>query len=186
MQNTTPTDCENTSPDKISESEQNPSTFSTGLSQERLKEVLDYNPDTGVFTWKISTTNAIQIGQVAGKRTNYGYLRIQIDGVRYKAHTLAWFYIYGEWTRLDHKDRCGANNAISNLRKASSSQNMVNRSGWGKTKSKGVYPCGDKFEARVHYQGISIYLGLYNSIEEAAASRVNIMKELFGEFYNDE
>lgn len=89
------------------------------LTRERLTEVLDYDKSTGRFVWKKKTAHSIVIGSEAGsiKATSTGVYRfINVDGVRYAAHRLAWLYVFGEWPRLvKAKDGDATNCAISNL-----------------------------------------------------------------------
>ncbi|HGL5074088.1 HNH endonuclease [Burkholderia multivorans] len=99
------------------------------LTQERLHQVLAYDPVTGIFVWRQSTSNRAPIGSIAGTMQPNGYLRIAIDGVRMYAHRLAWFYVNGEWplSDVDHIDGVRTNNAIANLRDVSRSVNMQNQ-----------------------------------------------------------
>lgn len=79
---------------------------------ERLKELLSYNPETGLFTRLCWTGGNARKGTIAGTRDAHGYIRLLIDGRKYYAHRLAWFYMTGEWPENDteHKDLDGFNN----------------------------------------------------------------------------
>jgi hypothetical protein len=74
------------------------------LTAERLREVLNYNPGTGVFTWRVQTGRRAPVGAIAGCITWYGYIAIKIDCCRHLAHRLAWFYVTGAWPKdqIDH------------------------------------------------------------------------------------
>ena len=80
-------------------------TTTQDLIAERLRELLSYEPETGVFRWRVSRGPAVA-GSVAGSLTTYGYIKIKVDGRFYRAHRLAWIYVHGVWPSkdLDHKD----------------------------------------------------------------------------------
>jgi hypothetical protein len=97
---------------------------STDLTQARLKELLDYNPDTGIFTRKVSRPG-FRVGDVAGSLTERGYIKIGIDGKNYSAHRLAWLYVHGKSPDncIDHINGVRDDNRISNLRDVTSQEN---------------------------------------------------------------
>lgn len=85
------------------------------LTSERLREVLDFNPDTGVFRWKERRANR-PAGSIAGGSHNNGYLSIRIDEADYLAARLAWFWTYGAWPkRITFLDKDRTNLRPSNL-----------------------------------------------------------------------
>ena len=98
------------------------------LSLMRLKEVLYYDPLTGHFTWLVSTSNRVKVGNKAGTQGDDGYILINIDGERFRSHRLAWMYMYGNMPdfEIDHINRIRNDNRISNLRLATSKQNKEN------------------------------------------------------------
>lgn len=87
---------------------------------EDLKEQLDYNPDTGVFTWKVHKNGAggDRFGQVAGCVEHDGGRVIVLNQKAYRAHRLAWFYVNGKWPegQILSIDGDRDNTAINNLR----------------------------------------------------------------------
>lgn len=98
------------------------------ISQTRLRELLHYEPQTGAFTWKHTSRRRIA-GKEAGWINAKGYRQIEIDGVAYKAHRLAWLFVYGTWPRgeIDHLNRTKDDNRVDNLRDVSRPQNIRNQ-----------------------------------------------------------
>lgn len=153
------------------------------LTQEYLKEILNYDPETGVFTWLHPLGLNMKIGARAGGKTSHGYRIIGINKNQYKEHRLAWFYMQGEWPEyLDHINRIRNDNKINNLRESTRSENIVNSiprkdntSGY-----KGVTWQTDikKWKAKAGNH----YLGLFHNIEDAAKAYNQKALELFGEF----
>lgn len=149
---------------------------------ERLRELLDYDPSTGIFRWKKTMNGKAEVGGIAGSVGRHGYRRIAFDGQRYRAHKLAWFLIYGEWTNLDHRDCSPDNNKISNLRKATTSQNNANRRNLPRSKSiaRGIRKTkSGKYSAQV---GRSNYLGRFNTLDEAIVAHREAITKFYGEF----
>lgn len=100
------------------------------LTAARLRELLHYEMESGVFTRRVAVNNKTKVGEIAGTYTNPdGYIRIRLDGYTYVAHRLAWLYVHGEWPpeQIDHIDTNQQNNTFSNLRTASNSENQQNR-----------------------------------------------------------
>ena len=101
------------------------------LSIHRLKELLDYDPATGIFTWKVSSGKrrpGSQAGTLRMLRGKPNYIVIFIDGALFMAHRLAWFYIHGQWPYpyLDHKNMDKTDTTIDNLRISTRAQNAIN------------------------------------------------------------
>lgn len=144
------------------------------ITHKELLERLEYNPDTGIFTWKVSPSNNISIGDIAGcVKKDSGYIVISLKGKSYRAHRLAWFYCFNEWPQnlIDHIDKNTSNNKLENLREATKSQNQQNTNLQCNNTSgyKGVYwhTSAKKFMAQIKILGKNKYLGLYNTAEEA-------------------
>lgn len=154
---------------------------------ERIRELLDYNPLTGVFIWRISPCNNTPAGSVAGANSE-GYILIRVDGGRYKGHQLAWLYMTGEWppSRIDHEDTNRGHNAWDNLRLATNSQNKANMGKRADNKSgfKGVcwYPQTKRWRAGIGFQGTRKTIGYFDSPEKAHAAYCAEASRLFGEF----
>jgi len=141
------------------------------LTRERLCELLDYNPETGVFTWRISR-GWRKPGTPAGKIQTDGYRQIPIDGRQYLAHRLVWFWHHGKWPdyEIDHTDHNRLNNRIENLRDVERHVNIANRRSYNASGFKGVSrkSKGSGFFARLtRIDGTTDYLGTFRSAEEA-------------------
>jgi hypothetical protein len=146
------------------------------LTLDFLNRILSYNPETGMFTNMVYRGNRAPEGSIAGTLTSLGYIKIKINGTLYLAHRLAWFIFYKEWPigDLDHIDTERCNNAISNLRLASRSQNICNSPLRSSNKSgiKGVSwdRQSGKWNAKVAGYGRCGHVGRFESKEEAAAA----------------
>lgn len=144
------------------------------ITYEFLKEILHYDPITGLFTWKVDRSGAVKIGSIAGGPHNKGYWNIRVGDKKYLAHRLAWFWMTGEWPeeQIDHKDCNRRNNTWVNLREATRSQNAKNTTKYKNNKSgfKGV--CFSKqsenYIAQIQLNGRTKFLGHFNTAEEAA------------------
>lgn len=153
------------------------------ITQERLKELLHYDPETGVFTWRIRTSNRVKVGDVAGSAAAYGYLEIGIDGVTAKSHRLAFLYMTGEWPEhdVDHINGIRTDNRWANLRTATRSQNLQNLRA-AKSNSKtgllGVSPYNGTFRASIKHNGKQITLGRFSCPHAAHAAYLKAKAEL--------
>lgn len=150
------------------------------LTQEYLKHLLHYDPETGVWTWLNPPNHNTRLkGKIAGNRRSDGYLRIRIGGQLYYASRLACLYMLGKLPdeEMDHKDRDPSNDKWINLREATSSQNKYNRSDDGSL--RGVYRSGDKWWAMA---GRDNYLGIFDTLEDAVAARDSAVLMLGGDF----
>lgn len=97
------------------------------MDQARLKVMLRYDPDTGIFTRKTSN-GGFKIGSVAGATSLNGYRNIMVDNKSYSAHSLAWLYVYGKFPEyvIDHINHERSDNRIENLRDVKHSINCKN------------------------------------------------------------
>jgi hypothetical protein len=134
------------------------------LTQEALKHILDYNPDTGLFVWKNPTGGRAKRNAIAGKTNSHGYRSIKINKKDYLAHRLAWFYVHGKWPAniIDHINGDKVDNRISNIRDTSLSVNNLNRK-----YAKGFSVVRKKFQAKMANGSKTIYLGSFDSADAA-------------------
>lgn len=160
------------------------------ITQSRLKEILHYDPETGIFTRKIRCCNG-RFGVIRTSPSPSGYYRIMINSIRYYAHKLAWLYIYGELPtgNLDHINRIRTDNRISNLRIASNSQNCMNCTIYSSNTSgqKGVNfsKKHNTWIVRCRVNNIRYYLGCYKNKEDAINIYIAFAKHVHGVFYTE-
>ena len=156
------------------------------LTQARLHEILSYNKETGDFIWKSASKYHNQLnGKLAGTiRISRGkhYRWIKIDNRAYSAHRLAWFYCCGKWPNIiDHKHGNTLDNRITNLNNVNILMNNQNHK--TKIKSNGL-PTGvrnsasGRFQARIKANGKTIYIGAYDTIQEAKDAYGSARKKL--------
>lgn len=156
------------------------------VTQKRVREVLAYDPETGVFTWKIGTARG-RPGERAGAVSSIGYRYVAVDGRRYLAHRLAWFYVHGEWPRdqIDHINGKRDDNAISNLREATNAQNQRNSAGKiNSTGFRGITKKGNRFRASITVDNRVHFLGSFKTAEEAHAAYLEARAKHHGAFVN--
>lgn len=153
------------------------------LTQERLKELLSYDPLTGGFLWLRSRCG--RVGHHAGGQRPYS--TIKIDGKSYLSHRLAWLYAHGSPPAdkdIDHINGDPSDNRIANLRLASHSQNLANQkiNKNNSTGFKGVIPSRKRFRARIRINRTVINLGVFDTPEAAHAEYFAKAQELYGQF----
>lgn len=155
------------------------------LTQDRLKELLNYDPETGVFVWRRTGKAA---GTVTEQRGATSYLRINIGGCIHYGHRLAWLYVYGIHPVgvIDHANRNGLDNSIRNLRLTSQVMNAGNakirrdnRSGF-----RGVSFCKQtqKWRAQLRFGKCSVNIGRFATKDEARAAYEQAAGDRFGDF----
>lgn len=157
------------------------------LTHTRLLDVLSYDPVSGHFYWKVCRRKEL-VGRRAGRVLPDGHRQIGVDGRKYYAHRLAWFYVMAEWPSgdVDHRDLRKDNNAFSNLRQASRSQNLAN-TGPGKRNASGVKGVSfvrarGRWQASICVKGRSFFLGQFATRDEAASAYATAANDMFGEF----
>jgi hypothetical protein len=149
------------------------------LTQKRLKQLLHYNPETGIFT-RLTSNRKQKTGDIAGGLNTIGYWTIHVDNARRYAHRLAWLYVHGAWPNgdIDHINGNRADCKISNLRDVPHKINMQNstkpRSN-NKTGFLGVHWSGtrNKFIAKIKTDNKSKHIGCFDTSEEAYAAYVS-------------
>lgn len=153
------------------------------LTQELLKQLLHYDPDTGEFTW-VNPLGRVAAGSKAGSTRKDGYVVIKIHSLSFKAHRLAHLYMTGAWPISgDHEDRNPGNNRWYNIRPSTHAQNCRNRVFQNATGFQCVgQERSGRFRARVKVGGVRKHLGQFNTAEDAARAVAAAKVEMHGEF----
>lgn len=157
------------------------------ITQKRLKYLLIYDPETGIFRWAIGRVGCHK-GDIAGFSYGKGYYGIKVDRVIYLAHRLAFLYMAGFLPKeIDHKNRHRDDNRWCNLRAATRSQNHANVIVTHKKSASGVrgvalQPLTGRWFAHIQFNGARSYLGTYATVEQAANARRCAELKVFGEF----
>jgi len=148
------------------------------LAHDLLKELLTYNPETGVFTWKVYRADNAKAGDVAGSYDGgYGYIRISVNNSLYMAHRLAWLYMTGTWPaeEVDHINHIGDDNRWINLRAATHSDNQrntsMNKNNVSGTKGVHFNKTTKRWHATIRAKGKRIFLGGFAEISDAVKAR---------------
>lgn len=160
--------------------------MSSELTAERLRELLSYDPETGVFRWKVKLANRAPVGSVAGNanRTPWGvYWVVSHQHRGYPAGRLAWLYMTGEWPKeqIDHINRDPSDNRWANLREATCQENLFNKRRYNSTGYIGVQQTRSGWQARLHGSGRGS-LGTYPTVEAASWVRDIECRRIRGEF----
>lgn len=158
------------------------------MTPERMIDLLEYNQDTGDFTWRHNVAKNVKAGRKAGYRRSNGYIVITIQGRCYFAHRLAWLFIYGEWpTQIDHVNHDRADNRICNLREVSTSVNGKNRR-LGNNNSTGIIGVykiknSGRWQAAITINNKLKGLGRFDDFFEACCARKSAERK-HGYHYN--
>lgn len=152
------------------------------LTAERARELLDYDPETGVLRWKESKPHSKRkAGDIAGgvlhKSCGKSYGQIRIDRRMYKTHRVIWLMVHGVWAKeIDHADGNGLNNRLNNLSSVSRVENQRNK----KLSYKNKYGCPGiyevtgrkkKFRVQISNGSCQLLIGAYYTLDEAVAAR---------------
>ena len=160
------------------------------ITQSELKEILNYSPETGVFTWLVSAGTK-KAGDIAGTISSEGYIHISINSKKYSAHRLAFLYMTGSIPekQIDHICGIRTDNRWDQLREATQNENQknTNRRKDNSTGFKGVgfHKASKKFRARAALNGITYELGLFVSAIQASEAYKAFARLHHGDFYHD-
>jgi len=155
------------------------------LTAERLRELLDYDPLTGIFRWRVLRGGRSVAGYFKDR-----YVRITISGTRYYAHRLAWLHVHGNWPndQIDHANGIKQDNRLINLREASRSENHYNskRPIHNKSGYKGVcwHKAVGQWQATIAVNSHQRHLGYFPTPEAAHNAYREAATKLHGSFAN--
>lgn len=158
------------------------------LTAQRLRELVHYDPETGVFTWIAASRPGVRIGDRCGRVSRLGYREIGVEYGLRRANRLAWLYMTGEWPDgdVDHINRDKLDDRWSNLRLATRSQNMANVALRSNSTSGFIGVTFDKargkWRAQIRIDGRKVNLGRYATAEEAARVYDAAAVDSFGGF----
>jgi len=159
------------------------------ITQAQLKELLDYDPETGVFRWKVAKGTKRKLS-IAGTPTTSGHIHIAIDRKKYFAHRLVFLYMYGSLPTdcTDHINGIGSDNRLANLRLATRAENSRNCRKPKNNKSgvKGVYwnKKDRKWRAAFKINNREFHIGSFDSLIDAENAIKISRDEAHGEFSN--
>lgn len=153
------------------------------LTAQLVREILDYSPGTGVFTWKIKPRAKSDVGDIAGCVNSDGYIQIGYKGSRYVAHRLVWMYMHGKWPdcQIDHINGQRTDNRLCNLRDVSASINQQNRRAAQRNSTSGfagVRRLQNLWRAGIWVNGKSVFLGYYRTAADAHTAYIEAKRVL--------
>jgi len=144
------------------------------LNQELLKELVDYNPDTGVFAWK-KIRRGVSCNKKVGTVKPNGYIVVLINRKLYRLHRLAWLYMTGKWpdNEIDHINGNRADNRFCNIRQATKAENNWNKK-VRKDSTTGIknvlyYPNYQTYYVKITANNVSHSFGPFKTKDEAAS-----------------
>ncbi|AJY13486.1 HNH endonuclease [Burkholderia dolosa] len=153
------------------------------LAAQRLRELLNYDPETGVLTWRVGRQGNAGAGSVAGDVNARGYRRVSVDRRRVMAHVLIWVIVTGEWPDrdIDHVNGVRSDNRWSNLRLATRSENNQNQRNARRDNVAGllgVSPNRDRWAASITVDGQKQHIGTYDTPELAHAAYLDAKRRV--------
>ena len=152
---------------------------------EELRQLFQYDAETGIVYWAIRPKNRKRIGDAVGHLCKSGYLSTRAGGRAYRLHQIIWAIYYGEWplTDIDHANGDRADNRIANLRMASRSQNLANARAKGNNKKGTSWDSRNgMWRARITVNYKEMWLGYFQTEKEAHAAYMTAAIKHFGEF----
>lgn len=150
-----------------------------------LNSIFNYDPETGIFTYKIKPCSWKNIGDIAGSINGKGYWQLRYKNRYFRANRLAWLLYYGEWPKgvIDHKDTDILNNKIDNLRDIEANKNQQNQRRPSKNNKTGYLGVSYKPDKNKYYSTIMLnrkskHIGSFRTPEEAHEAYIRAKREL--------
>lgn len=156
------------------------------ITAKLVRELLSYDPETGVLTWRVNRSGSALAGTRAGSTRKSGYRSVHIKGVLCVEHRVIWLYVHGKWPadQVDHINCDRSDNRLRNLRLATNAENQrncpVRRD--NKLGIKGVYRVGRRYRSSIRDNGRVKHLGYFPTKEEAREAYTAAAIRLYGEF----
>ncbi len=150
------------------------------INQEHLKDLLHYDPETGVFKWKDTFGWKAKRGTIAGGINGSGYIYIRLKRKKYRAHRLAWLYTYGKFPedQIDHINRDKTDNRLVNLRAVSGKENSRNQFIPTNNTSGHIGVSWHTKNNRWRVSVSKVYYGSFECKSDAIAKAKKVYKEL--------
>lgn len=159
------------------------SAFSADLDE--LRRIITYIPVTGELRWNVRVPGAVDVGDVAGAVSPYGYTVIRINKKLFFAHRLAWLLTHGQWPtgQIDHRNGDRRDNRIDNLREVTQTVNSQNTRRARSDNSCGLLgvvwrPKHQRYAAYIVAGGKQRFLGHHDQAEDAHAAYVAAKRRL--------
>jgi hypothetical protein len=154
------------------------------ITVDRLKELLSYDPETGIFTWRIRRGKCAAGSKAGSFAVALERNTVMLDGRNYCCGRLAWLYTHGVWptSEVNRRDRNPANDRLSNLREATRTLTNANQRKNPRCKYRGAYPHRESWQAKIKADYKTTYLGKFPSAEAAARAYDIAAAHAFGEF----
>lgn len=157
------------------------------ITQDELKNILKYDKSNGLFTWIVKPSGNVKVGSVAGHKNTNGYVEIKINKKVYKAHRLAWLYVYGEVPLIiDHINNQKDDNRIFNLRNVTQCENARNsitpKNNTSGIKNVSYDKQSKKWRVYVTLNNKRINIGRFDDIEFAELVAIEARNKYYMEF----
>lgn len=152
------------------------------LTYEKVREFFDYNPETGVLTWRKSKGSTARAGNEVGSHNPEGYMKTIFDGKHYPVHRIIWLWVYGDWPKyqINHINVVPDDNRLCNLEDVPLRENCRKKKCHKEGKLAGVRKSkkAGRFFARIVINKKKVTLGTFDSEEEAYSAYLNACREI--------